>query len=83
VTIQGHVYARQDWGEPLLSGALILVRDADGFEMAEVTDADGFYQVSVRPGDVTISASREGYEEKAWTFALKDDTVLNFGLTPR
>jgi hypothetical protein len=70
-----------DWGEPSLSGALILVRDADGFERAAVTDGNGFYELSMRPGVVTVSASKEGYEGKTRRFSLSEDTVLNFGLT--
>lgn len=82
-TISGRVYARVDWGDPLLAESLVEVKQADGSAKTTLTDAEGFYEVSARAGTISITASKEGYEAKTWELTLLKDTVLNFGLTPK
>jgi hypothetical protein len=81
-TVSGWVYARA-LGDPPLADALVELREADGSARVVRTDRLGFYKLTVRPGDVSIAASKESYETKAWEFSLLKDTVLNFGLTPK
>jgi hypothetical protein len=81
VTLSGWVYARADAHDPSLGAASIRVTLADGTEKTTLTDEDGFYEVAVRPGRISITASKEGYEAKTWELTLFKDTVLNFGLT--
>lgn len=83
-TISGRVYAAVTWGEPPIAETLIEVTEADGTTTTVLSDDDGFYQVTVRHGSVSISASKEGYEAKTpQQFTLLNDAVLNFSLTPR
>lgn len=82
-TLNGRVYARVDWGDPLLADVIVGIKGADGSDTSTVSDADGFYEVVVRPGAISITASKEGYETKTWELTLLKDTVLNFGLTPK
>jgi hypothetical protein len=82
-TVSGHIYLRDPVGaQPLVANALIWVQEADGSQRTALSNADGYYTVSVRPGSVSITASKEGYEAKVWHFMLLNDTVLNFSLTP-
>lgn len=74
-TIQGRIYARVSWGDPLLADARIEVKEVDGSETTVLSDADGFYEMAVRPGLISITASKEGYEAKTWEFTLSKDTV--------
>jgi hypothetical protein len=89
VTISGYVYFQAPAGEPMIDNALVTVADAEGSEDGSVprwlaaTNGDGFYAVTVRPGRISITASKEGYEAKVWHLQLSDDTVLNFSLTPK
>jgi carboxypeptidase family protein len=80
LTISGWVYEHVEWADPPIAQAIIEVKEADGSLKTTVTDADGFYRVSVRPGSISINASKEGYEAKTWEFPLLKDTVLNFSL---
>ena len=82
VTVSGQVYLDATWGEPPIPDASITVT-RDGAESIVNTDADGFYRISVASGSVSIAASKEGYETKAWSLVLSNDTVLNFSLTPK
>ena len=82
-TIRGQIFADVDWGDPAIADALVEVRKADGATTTVRSDEDGFYQVSVRSGIVSVTASKEGYEPKTWQLLLLDHAVLNFGLTPR
>lgn len=82
-TIRGQVYADVTWGNPPIEDAVIEVVEADGAIKTAFTDEDGFYTISARPGDVSITAAKEGYEAKTWELSLSKDTVLNFGLVPR
>ena len=82
-TLTGQVYARVDWGDPPLAHVVIDVKTADGSDKSTITDDDGFYELVVRPGVISITASSDGYEAKTWELTLLRDTVLNFGLTPK
>jgi hypothetical protein len=82
-TLTGQVYARVDWGDPPLADVVIEVKTADGSDKSTITDEDGFYELVVRPGAMSITAFRDGYEAKTWELTLSRDTVLNFGLTPK
>jgi hypothetical protein len=79
-TVNGWVYGRGEGADPPIAGALIEVKEADGSEKSTLTDEDGFYELAVRAGNVSITASKEGYEAKTWQLTLLKDTVLNFGL---
>ena len=90
VTISGYVYFQApSGGEPVIDNALITVADAEGSKDVGVprwraaTNGDGFYAVTVRPGRISITASKEGYEAKVWHLRVSDHTVLNFSLTPK
>lgn len=80
--ISGQVYANLTWADPPIADAVITVRDVDGLEQIAVSDDEGFYQVVVRPGHVTISASKDGYQTTRSRFTASTHTVLNFGLDP-
>jgi Carboxypeptidase regulatory-like domain len=81
-TIRGQVYAELGWAEPAIAEALVEAKEDGGSEQKVFTDADGFYEISARPGTITITASKEGHQPKTQQFALSGDTVLNFGLDP-
>jgi len=81
VTVSGQVYLDAPWGEPPIADASITVT-RDGVESIVTTAANGFYRVLVRPGAISIAASKEGYQPKAWSLVLSTDTVLNFSLAP-
>lgn len=81
-SISGQVYAKVTWGDPPIPDAVIEVAEADGTIRTVVTDDTGFYAISVRAGDVSITASKEGYEARTWQLTLLRDVVLNFGLAP-
>ena len=81
-SISGQVYAKVTWGDPPIPDAVITVAEADGAIRTVVTDDSGFYAISVRAGDVSITASKEGYEARTWQLTLSRDVVLNFGLAP-
>lgn len=78
-TVSGWVYARA-LGDPPLPRAVVAITQGDGVERATVTDSQGFYTLVARAGTISIAASKDGYETKAWEFSLLSDTVLNFGL---
>ena len=78
-TVSGWVYARALTDPPLVN-ALVKVKEAGGAEHTALTDDQGFYELTARAGPISITASKEGYEAKAWEFSLLKDTVLNFGL---
>ena len=79
VTVSGWVYARA-LTDPPLANALVEVKEAGGADLTALTDDQGFYELTARAGPISITASKEGYEAKAWEFSLLKDTVLNFGL---
>ena len=80
--ISGRVYAQFDHGEPYISGAAIEAREADGTKRLTVSDGEGFYRLAVRPGPISITASKRGYEAETSRWMLFEDTILNFGLNP-
>ena len=82
VTVSGQVYVDATWGEPPIADVSIRVT-RDGEESMVATNREGFYRISVKPGTLSIAASKEGYETKAWSLVLSNDTVLNFSLTPK
>ena len=82
VTVSGQVYVDATWGEPPIRDASITVT-RDGEESIVSTNRGGFYRISVKSGSLSITASKEGYESKAWSLVLSNDTVLNFSLTPK
>jgi Carboxypeptidase regulatory-like domain len=82
VTVSGQVYVNATGAEPPIANASITVK-RDGSASIATTDANGFYSFSVASGNVSIAASKEGYESKSWQLVLRDDTVLNFSLTPK
>ena len=81
-TIRGQVYAKVTWGDPPIVEATIEVIEPDGSIRTALTDDNGFYSIPVRPGDVSITASKDGYEARTWQLTLLKDLVLNFGLAP-
>ena len=82
VTISGQVYAELGWAEPAIVDAVIEAKQSDGSVNRVLTDEKGFYEVSARPGDVSITASKDGHQSQTRQFMLSKDTVLNFGLDP-
>ena len=81
-TISGWVYANVSWADPPVPNALIEVHAADGWTTTTVSDLNGFYKVFVRPGNVSITTSKEGLETKTCQVRLLTHTVLNFFLAP-
>src|SRR2546428_9313772 len=81
-TISGQVYANVTWADPPIAEATIEVTAADGSIKTTLSDDNGLYTISVRGGNVSITASKDGYETKSWQLALVKDLVLNFGLAP-
>jgi len=81
-TLSGWVYQTLGTDELPLVRAVIEVTTAEGQRHSAVTDAEGFYLVAVKPGPLSITASKEGYEAKTWELRLSRDMVLNFGLAP-
>ena len=81
-TIRGQVYAELGWAEPAIADAVVEAKAADGLVQSVSTGTDGFYQISARPGDITITASKDGHQPSTQQFMLSKDTVLNFGLNP-
>ncbi len=79
-TVSGWVYGRAVT-DPPLANALVEVKEAGGAQHTALTNDQGFYELTARAGPISITASKEGYEAKAWQFSLLNDTVLNFGLT--
>lgn len=77
--ISGQIYAAAA-GDLPIAAARVEVKAADGSSTSVASDANGAYQISVRRGSVTVTASSEGYEAKQWQFDLLNDTVLNFSL---
>ena len=83
-TISGYIYVQSELGgEPAIPGVRVRAREEDGAQRTALTDAKGFYTLSVRWGNVSLAASKDGYEAKAWSFLLENDTVLNFSLSRR
>jgi len=81
--LSGWVYARAESEDPALASALIEVVEGDGTASRVLTNDGGYYEVAIRPGTVSVTASKEGYEAKTWELGLLKDTVLNFGLAPK
>jgi hypothetical protein len=81
-TIRGQVYAELGWAEPAIADALVEAKAADGSAQSVSTGENGSYEISARPGDITITASKEGHHPSTQQFMLSKDTVLNFGLNP-
>jgi hypothetical protein len=82
-TISGQVYDNVTGADRAIPNALVEVNQADGSSVTATTNSSGVYRISVRRGAITITASSDGYESTQWQFDLANDTVLNFGLTPR
>ena len=81
-TITGSIYEMTVDGIVPISDAVIEVIDESASMQRERSDADGFYTVSIRRGNVAITASRDGYKPKTWRLTLLDDITLNFSLSP-
>jgi hypothetical protein len=83
IMVSGHVYQRaSSVGEPPLADVLITLRDARGAEGTAKSDHRGFYSIQATPGDVVITAAKEGYSTSESRFDAARSTVLNFGLEP-
>lgn len=82
--VSGYVYREMtaSSGEPALGDVTITLRDADGAESTAVSDRRGFYRVRAAPGQVVVSAAKEGYSTRESRFEVTDSTVLNFSLSP-
>ena len=81
-TIAGSIYELTADGTAPISDAIIEVTDESASIQRERSGDDGSYTVSTRRGNVTITASRDGYKSKTWRLTLLDDLTLNFGLSP-
>jgi hypothetical protein len=83
VMVSGHVYQQASGiGEPAVADALITLKDARGAESTAVSDHRGFYCVEATPGEVVITATKEGFNRRESRFDIARSTVLNFGLEP-
>ena len=83
VMISGYVYQEASLaGEPPIADAVITLRDAQGAESTAKSDRRGFYLIRASPGEVVVSAAKEGYNTRESRFDVTDSTVLNFGLAP-
>jgi carboxypeptidase family protein len=81
-TISGQVHESVTWGDPPLAAAVVEVTGGDGSKKTGISDDRGFYKIAVGPGNVTVTASKPGFETKTSEFLLVTDTVLNFSLAP-
>ena len=81
-TISGQVHESVTWGDPPLAAAVVEVTGGDGSKKTGISDDGGFYKIAVSPGNVTVTASKPGFEAKTSEFLLVADTVLNFSLAP-
>lgn len=83
VSISGYVYFQNSsGGEPMIHNAVIAVEDDTGSRTQAASRPDGFYTIAVKPGRISITATKEGFEAKVIQVDVADDTVLNFSLTP-
>lgn len=84
LSISGYVYAEGTVaaGEPALADALIMVQDRERAPYSTTTNSAGFYTLSVRAGNVSITASKVGFATRETTFDIANSTVLNFSLAP-
>ena len=83
VMISGYVYQEASLaGEPPIAGAVITLRDAQGAERTATSDRRGFYLIRTSPGEVVVTAAKEGYNTRESRFDVTDSTVLNFALAP-
>jgi hypothetical protein len=81
--ISGYVYQEVSAaGEPPIFGALITLRNVQGAESTALSDRRGFYFIRTTPGEVVITASKEGYGTRESRFEVSGSMILNFGLTP-
>ena len=81
--ISGYVYQEvSSAGEPPIADAVITLRDAQGEESTAMSDRRGFYRINATPGEVVVTATKEGYNTRESRFDVTDSTVLNFGLAP-
>jgi carboxypeptidase family protein len=80
--VTGYVYQRMTpgSGEPPIADALISLRDEDGTEFTAQSDASGYYRIRATPGEVVMTAGKEGYKTRESRFDVSDSTVLNFSL---
>jgi hypothetical protein len=83
LTISGYVYQElSSAGEPPIADAVITLRDAQGDERTTVSDRRGYYRINATPGEVVVTATKDGYTTRESHFDVTDSTVLNFGLAP-
>lgn len=83
LTISGYVYQEvSSAGEPPIADAVITLRDAQGAESTALTDRRGYYRINAMPGEVVVTATKDGYNTRESRFDVTDSTVLNFGLAP-
>ena len=81
--ISGYVYQEvSSAGEPPIANAVITLRDAGGAESTVMSDPRGFYRITATPGEVVVTATKDGYTTRESRFDVTDSTVLNFGLAP-
>ncbi len=72
ITLFGFVTDAQS-GQPL-EGATVTVTDADK-TLSFLTAADGFYEITdITPGDIEISATKEGYLPQGYQISLTEDS---------
>lgn len=83
VMVSGHVYQQaSSVGEPAVADAVITLRDSRGAESTALSDHRGFYCIAAAPGDVVVTAAKDGFNTRESKFAVIENIVLNFGLEP-
>jgi hypothetical protein len=80
VQLSGRIYAGSTASDLPLSNAEVVVVASNGTKTTR-SSQNGFYALTVPSGDVTITATKPGYEAKTTTIDAAADVVLNFSLS--
>jgi hypothetical protein len=78
-TLSGTVVRKQGSGGPL-AGALVEVVDGDQAGYSSTTDGGGNYSIPGLSGEISVKASRDGYEDLYKTVDMTEDVTQIFRL---
>jgi len=78
-TLSGTVVRKQGSGGPL-AGALVEVVDGDQAGYSATTDGGGNYSIPGLSGEMSVKASKDGYEDLYKTVDMSEDVTQEFSL---
>lgn len=81
-TLSGRVTETAPTEDVALSGAVVEVVGGPHDGKSDTTDEDGRYEIDELEGQVTVRASKEGYEPRQEDFVLGQDKERDFALDP-